>query len=295
MNIERTPKQMAEAVLTPLDHQVNRNSKDSVFCNLFSDPKYVLELYAALHPEDDITDVKDITLVTLENQILRAQYNDLGFIIGNRLMILVEEQSAWSLNVLIRFLPYLGETYQRYIRNNKLDVYGAKKLEIPHPELYVVYPKDRKNLPDEISLSKDIFGITDPDHVFVDVRVKIIYDSKQGDILNQYIVFCRVFDEQIRLYGRTEKAVRETIRICRDQNVLKEYLAKEEVSNIMFGAFDKEYQLQLLREQEREEGREEEKLSSIRNLMETLKLTAQQAMDALKISDADRKRYLTML
>ena len=97
--VRKNEKTMAEAVLKPLDKTVNRNSKDSVFCNLFSDPKYVLELYAALHPEDDITQITDITLVTLDNQILRTQYNDLGFIIGNRLMILVEEQSAWSMNI----------------------------------------------------------------------------------------------------------------------------------------------------------------------------------------------------
>ena len=49
------------------------------------------------------------------------------------------------------------------------------------------------------------------------------------------------------------------------------------------------------REEGREEGRKETELLSIRNLMDTLKLTAQQAMDALKISPADQQRYLSML
>ena len=186
---QKDQNQMAKAVLIPLDNKVNRNSKDSVFCDLFSDPQYILQLYKVLHPEDDITEVTDITLVTLENQILRLQYNDLGFIVRNRLMILAEEQSSWSLNVLIRFLPYLGDSYQRYIRNNGLDVYDSKPIMIPKPEFYVIHPKDRKNLPDEISLSKDIFGIEDPEEVFLDLKVKIIYDSQQGDILNQYIAF----------------------------------------------------------------------------------------------------------
>ena len=43
------------------------------------------------------------------------------------------------------------------------------------------------------------------------------------------------------------------------------------------------------------EGREETLLNSIKNLMETLKLTAEQAMDALKIPDDDRKKYVSML
>ena len=45
----------------------------------------------------------------------------------------------------------------------------------------------------------------------------------------------------------------------------------------------------------REEGRGEEQLSSIRNLMKTLKLTAQQAMDALEIPPSDQKNFLAML
>ena len=36
-------------------------------------------------------------------------------------------------------------------------------------------------------------------------------------------------------------------------------------------------------------------LDSIRNLMDTLKLTAQQAMDALKISADEQKRFSQML
>ena len=105
--------------------------------------------------------------------------------------------------------------------------------------------------------SKDIFGCVYPDECFVDLKVKIIYDSKQGDIINQYIIFCRVFDEQVRLYGRTEKAVRETIRICKDKNVLTAYLKKEEVPTVMFGVFDKERQLEITHRRMREEARDE--------------------------------------
>ena len=252
-----TPKQMAEAVLIPLDHQVNRNSKDSVFCNLFSDPVYVLQLYQALHPEDELTGTVDITLVTLENIMLRTQYNDLGFIVGNRLLILIEEQTIWTINILIRLLMYLGETYRRYISNNDLDIYGIKKIELPKPELYVICPREKENLPEEICLSKEYFGIEDPKEAFVDVRVKVIHDSKQGDIINQYIIFCRVFDEQVKLYGRTEKAVKETIRICKDRDVLKNYLAKEEVSTIMFGYLDKEKLVEISQRKIREEAQEE--------------------------------------
>ena len=48
-------------------------------------------------------------------------------------------------------------------------------------------------------------------------------------------------------------------------------------------------------EQGEKTGRFKEQLSSIRNLMETLDLTAQQAMDALKIPSEKRDGYIAQL
>ena len=45
----------------------------------------------------------------------------------------------------------------------------------------------------------------------------------------------------------------------------------------------------------KKEGREEGNLAAIKNVIRNLKLTAQQAMDALEIPTADRQRYLKML
>lgn len=106
-----------------------------------------------MHPEDDVTGISEITVVTLEHILLREQYNYLGFIIGNRLLILVEAQSTYTENILIRFLSYLGSTYHRYVKQNELDVYGTKKLELPEPELYVICHGERGSKPDEIYLS----------------------------------------------------------------------------------------------------------------------------------------------
>ena len=154
-------------------------------------------------------------------------------------------------------------------------------------------------MPDEITLSKDFFGVEDPDDIFVDIKVKIIYDSKQGDIINQYVNFCRVFDEQVKLYGQTEKAVNETIRICKDKNVLKEYLQREEIPNIMFGIFDKEYQLNLMLEEERQEGWKE---GRIMQAIKMYRILAQyndtQILNAIcndfNLSAEDAQKYIIM-
>ena len=47
-----------------------------------------------------------------------------------------------------------------------------------------------------------------------------------------------------------------------------------------------------VREQDRERGREQNQIENIRSLMENLKMTAQQAMDALGIPMAEQEKLL---
>lgn len=74
------------------------------------------------------------------------------------------------------------------------------------------------------------------------MTVKMIYDGQKGDIINQYVSFTKVLNRQVKKYGRTKTAVRETIRICKDSDVLKEYLEsrESEVVNIMMQLYDQE-------------------------------------------------------
>ncbi len=67
-------------------------------------------------------------------------------------------------------------------------------------------------------------------------------DDKEGDIINQYVVFTKVMNDQIKIYGRTREAVVEAIRICKDRNVLKDYLTsrEKEVVDIMITLFDQQ-------------------------------------------------------
>ena len=73
------------------------------------------------------------------SHLLNQQYNDLGFIVGERLIILVEAQSTWSENIVIRGLLYVVQTWYKYIKRKELDVYDDEKLSLPEPELYVIY------------------------------------------------------------------------------------------------------------------------------------------------------------
>ena len=97
---------------------------------------------------------------------------------------------------------------------------------MPKPELYVIFTGEKpKDPPDTISLSKDFF---DGEKIAVDAEVKVLYQEDEGNIIGQYIIFCKVYNEQRKKYGQTKKAVTETIRICKKRNVLKEYLESKE-------------------------------------------------------------------
>ena len=78
------------------DVRVKRTIKDTVFSTLFGDKSNLLEMYRALHPEDKATTEDDLKDVTIGNILTDGIYNDLSFIVGNRLMVLVEAQSTWS-------------------------------------------------------------------------------------------------------------------------------------------------------------------------------------------------------
>ena len=115
-----------------------RTIKDCVFTDLFRMPENLLALYQTLHPEDTETTLEDLKDITISNVLVDDIYNDLGFQIKGHLIILVEAQSTWSVNIIIRSLFYLADSYQQHITENNLDVYGSKKIPLPRPELYVI-------------------------------------------------------------------------------------------------------------------------------------------------------------
>ncbi len=154
-------------------------------------------------------------------------------------MVLVESQSTWTFNIIIRALMYLIQTYHDYFKRTNQNLYGSRKVNMPKPELYVIYTGDRKKIPDTISLSKEFF---DGAKIAIDAEVKVLYQENEKDIIGQYIIFSKVYNEQRKLYGNTKQAVTETIHICKNRNVLKEYLEskEQEVVDIMMTLFDDE-------------------------------------------------------
>ncbi len=44
-------------------------------------------------------------------------------------MILVEAQSTWTMNIVVRAFLYLAKSWQDYIDKENMDLYGSKKVK----------------------------------------------------------------------------------------------------------------------------------------------------------------------
>ena len=281
--------------------EIKRSTKDSVFTSLFREKKYVVELYNALFPESAGTVTEDdINIITLENILMNAMYNDLGFMVKDKLIVLAEAQSTWSENIAVRMLLYVANTYNTYIEEHKMNLYSTKNVVLPKPELFVIYSGDKKLNNDVISLS-DIFFNGDK---VIDLNIKVLTNGENNDIVYQYIRFTRVFNEQVKSCGYTKKAILETIRICRDEDILREFMLsrEKEVVDMMSTLFNEETLMEAFvkemqdegRAEGRAEGSESSNLKAIKNLMVNLKLTFDQATNAIGLTPEEQARYRSL-
>ncbi len=221
----------------PKDMSLNRQSKNSVFVDFFNNEAHILQMYKELHPEATDVTIDDITIDTLESIIVNTLYNDLGFLVKDRYVLLVEAQSTWNVNIALRMLFYLTETFRRYINDTEQSELDDKRVKLPMPELYVIYSGEGKK-PDVVSLSEDFFE-GNPD---IELRVHVLSEENTTTLSGQYIGYCKVFDEQRKLHNDGITAARETYRICIEKGYLAEYMKshEKEVISMMQELFDEE-------------------------------------------------------
>lgn len=215
---------------------LKRKSKDSVFVKFFQDKKNILQLYQEFHPEEADLNVDDITVQTLDSVMVNTIYNDLGFLVKDKFVMLVEAQSTWNPNIALRMLIYLVETFTRYLKSTGQSEHSGTKVKLPKPELYVFYSGTGEK-PKVISLNDEFFeGTAD-----IDVKVKVL--SKVDTTLSgQYIGFCKAFDE-IRKNGKDGVEIaKETFRICIEKGYLADFMKAHEmeVIDMMTQLFDEE-------------------------------------------------------
>ena len=112
----------------------------------------------------------------------------------------------------------------------------------------------------------------------------MLYGEDKESIIGQYVTFSKVFDEQRKQYGWTREAVLETIKICKDKNILKEYLEnrESEVIDIMMTLYDEEKIMRTrenrIRQEEREKGIQQGLQTGIQTGIQTGKVKGEEMM-----------------
>ena len=234
--------------------------KDSVFTLLFSEIGNIRKLYQSLHDDADSYLDEDFKIVTLENAIINGQYNDLGFTVKDRLIILVEAQSTFNPNMGVRLLMYIAKSYHDYIVENKLNIFGERLINLPMPEFIVVYSGTAKQNVNEIRLS-DCFeaGITPNIELIVKVIKK---DNVKSGILQEYLSFCDMYSINVKCKKTAAErlsGLRQVIRECIKNGILREFFKKhqKEVEDMMMTVIPPEQAIEFMKLEEYNRGIDE--------------------------------------
>ncbi|WP_461255238.1 RpnC/YadD family protein [Treponema sp. R80B11-R83G3] len=254
----------------------NEKHKDTVFTFLFSNPALLRELYSAIKGVTLPPDVP-IDINTLSDVLFRRQRNDISFLIDNRLIVLIEHQSTINENMPLRCLMYVEKLYE--VITNPEDKFKRRLEKIPKPEFIVLY-NGADPYPDykELKLS-DAFMKTDKMKIDSPLELVVqVYNINKGrnqDILGKsrtldnYSRFIDKIREYQKEYQRMypekddkkkllDKSFRSAINYCIKNNILKDFLKRHgsEVLNMLYGEYDPEVEMRVVREEALEEGEE---------------------------------------
>ena len=247
----------------------NREYKSSMFKDLFNNVTAALELYNAL-TNSRFTVGDGLRFTTLENALFMDWLNDISFMIGNKLVVLIEHQASINENMPLRALIYIARIYEKII--DKRAIYRSTLLTIPTPEFYVLY-NGAKDYPDEVTLRlSDAFGRVDIPDVglpALDLTVRVLNVNKghnkeileKCETLRDYATFIGQVRERQQSGLELEAAITAAIDICVAKGILVEYLENNgsEVRNMLFTEFNIEEAREVWFEEGMEKGKAEGK------------------------------------
>jgi len=231
---------------------------------LFQKTEHALSLYNALN-KTAYTDGSKLEFNTLENAIYMGMKNDLSFLVMNQ-MHLYEQQSTYTPNMPLRNLFYAADLLQAYIKDKPL--YSSRLLRLPTPHFVVFYNGTDRAVPEKLELRLSDAYEVQTDHPELELKVQILNINPgmneelkaKCPVLKEYMIYV----ERIRDLAKTlpiNEAVEKAVEDCIRDNVLKDFLWKQkaEVVKMSIYEYDKEREMKLIREDEREIGREEER------------------------------------
>ncbi len=112
-----------------------RTYKDSLFCSRFSNPEDLAALHELISGLP--TTPGDITINTLKDALFSNMRNDISYLVGQKFMVLTEEQSSLNQNMPLRMLMYVAMLYRRMLKTT--DFFKENCVSLPAPEFYEFY------------------------------------------------------------------------------------------------------------------------------------------------------------
>jgi hypothetical protein len=227
-------------------HKSNREYKASLFVSLFSEPDKLIELYNALSGTDYSLDTP-VEIATLSDALFMDRINDLAFVLGGKLVILVEHQSTINENMPLRFLIYLARVYEKIMESGTL--YHYSLVKIPAPDFIVVY-NGESDLPERSTLNlSDAFETTSEKNGFPLELVATVYNVNKGhntelvqrsETLDGYVSFIDKIKKHIACGMERTEAFIQAIQECMREGILVSYLEENgsEVINMLTQEWD---------------------------------------------------------
>lgn len=244
----------------------NRNIKSTLFPNIFSDKKELIELFNAVNGTN-YRESDEFEINTIEGILYMTTKNDVSFLMEGT-MNLYEHQSTYNPNMPLRGLLYFGQLYHKYIKTRGINIYSSKLQKIPVPH-YVIFYNGTQDEPDEkILLLSDAFQ-KDKEQKYVsgclecEVRMLNINYGHNKELmekcrkLEEYAIFVSRLREYAKEYpNRLDIAITKAIDACIVAGILKDFLIKHksEVLEMVLYSFDKELYEKDLKQIAYEEG-----------------------------------------
>ena len=263
--------------------QAKRTYKDSLFRHMFNHKKRLSHLYTALSGEH--VSPQEIAFRTLRGTFFNDVKNDISFLIGNRMVILLEQQSTWNPNMPLRFLWYLARLYRNIVPK---DVpYHSRLVPLPVPEFYVLYNGLQEQQDYQVLHLSDAFPITPDSEPRMELTVpcyNINYDPGRKILKECYELRCySIFVEKVRELAASnlplEEAIKQAIQYCEQHDLMADYFNEneQEVLDMVSFKWDWNRAMEVAKEDERETGREEGfakgRLTQLRDLVKKNLLT----------------------
>lgn len=271
-----------------MKNTTQKKYKDTIFRMLFKEPENGLSLYNGLNG----TAYTDTTLMeynTLENAIYMSMKNDLSFVIAHQ-MSLYEHQSTMNPNMPLRDLFYVAEMLQKLVKDKS--IYSSGLIKIPTPQ-FIVFYNGTENVPEKMELRlSDAFETLEEEPALELVVTVLNINAGMNEALKEKCPILREYMhyvDKVRNYAKgmeLETAVELAIQECISENILRDFLTEQraEVTMLSIFEYDEERELKLIREDEREIGRQEmlaKQVESVISLCEEFGCSMDQLIDKL--------------